>query len=146
MIRTSLITAIALAGTLPSLAEHSRGVCGKDPVVMVVNGVTRDRSRMTLYGEALKASGLHERGGSYYLNDPRALRVLEGDRTKNHVTLLIKFPSECAAIRFWKSPVYQQKIMPLRRDAGDFTIELYRLLEVQGAIPILLRPVTARVA
>ena len=146
MIRTSLITAIALAGTLPSLAEHSRGVCGKDPVVMVVNGVTRDRSRMALYGEALKASGLHERGGSYYLNDPRALRVLEGNRTKNHVTLLIKFPSECAAIRFWNSPVYQQKIMPLRRDAGDFTIELYRLLEVQGAIPILLRPVTARVA
>ena len=146
MIRTSLITAIALAGTLPSLAEHSRGVCGKDPVVMVVNGVTRDRSRMTLYGEALKASGLHERGGSYYLNDPRALRVLEGDRTKNHVTLPIKFPSECAAIRFRNSPVYQQKIMPLRRDAGDFTIELYRLLEVQGAIPILLRPVTARVA
>ena len=146
MIRTSLITAIALAGTPPSLAEHSRGVCGKDPVVMVVNGVTRDRSRMTLYGEALKASGLHERGGSYYLNDPRALRVLEADRTKNHVTLPIKFPSECAAIRFWNSPVYQQKIMPLRRDAGDFTIELYRLLEVQGAIPILLRPVTARVA
>ena len=128
MIRTSLITAIAFAGTLPSLAEDTRGICGKDPVVMVMDGVTRDRSRMTLYCDALKPSGLHEQGGSYYLNDPRALRVLEGDRTKDPVTLLIKFPSACAAIRFRKSPVYQQKIMPLRRDAGDFTIELYRLL------------------
>lgn len=128
MIRTSLITAIAFAGTLPSLAEDTRGVCGKDPVVMVMDGVTRDRSRMTLYCDALKASGLDEQGGSYYLNDPRALRVLEGDRTKDPVTLLIKFPSACAAIRFRKSPVYQQKIMPLRRDAGDFTIELYRPL------------------
>lgn len=42
MIRTSLITAIAFAGTLPSLAEDTRGVCGKDPVVTVVDGVTRD--------------------------------------------------------------------------------------------------------
>ncbi len=84
--------------------------------------------QMAVYGQALKASGLHQHAGSYYLNDPRPLRILEGNRSQNHVTLLINFPSECAALEFWNSPVYNQKIRPLRKNAGDYTIELYRLL------------------
>ena len=129
MNRITLIALLALGSiALPSMASENSGVCSQDPVVMVVDGVTNDREQMAIYGEALKASGLHKYAGSYYLNDPRPIRILEGNRDQNHVTLLINFPSECAAIDFWESPVYRQKIKPLRKNAGDYTIELYRLL------------------
>ena len=113
----------------PVHAAENTDVCSQKPVVMVVDGVTDDRKQMAVYGQALKASGLHQNAGSYYLNDPRPLRILEGNRNQNHVTLLIKFPSECAALEFWKLPIYNQKIRPLRKGAGDYTVELYRLLE-----------------
>ena len=129
MNRITLIALLALGSiALPSMASENSGVCSQDPVVMVVDGVTNDREQMAIYGEALKASGLHKHAGSYYLNDPRPIRILEGNRDQNHVTLLINFPSECAAVDFWESPVYRQKIKPLRKNAGDYTIELYRLL------------------
>ena len=129
MNRITLIAVLALGSiALPSMASENSGVCSQDPVVMVVDGVTNDREQMAIYGEALKASGLHKHAGSYYLNDPRPIRILEGNRDQNHVTLLINFPSECAAVDFWESPVYRQKIKPLRKNAGDYTIELYRLL------------------
>ena len=129
MNRITLIAVLALGSiALPSMASENSGACSQDPVVMVVDGVTNDREQMAIYGEALKASGLHKHAGSYYLNDPRPIRILEGNRDQNHVTLLINFPSECAAVDFWESPVYRQKIKPLRKNAGDYTIELYRLL------------------
>ncbi|WP_413429157.1 DUF1330 domain-containing protein [Synechococcus sp. Cu2B8-bc1011] len=129
MIRTTLTAALALGPIgVPAMASENSGVCSQDPVVMVVDGVTNDREQMAIYGQALKESGLHQHAGSYYLNDPRPLRILEGNRDQNHVTLLINFPSECAAIDFWSSPIYRQKIKPLRNNAGDYTIELYRLL------------------
>ncbi len=129
MNRITLIAVLALGSiALPSMASENSGVCSQDPVVMVVDGVTNDREQMAIYGQALKASGLHKHAGSYYLNDPRPIRILVGNRDQNHVTLLINFPSECAAIDFWESPVYRQKIKPLRKNAGDYTIELYRLL------------------
>ena len=130
MIRTTLTAAaLALASlAAPALASENSGVCSQNPVVMVINGVTNDRQQMAIYGQALKESGLHQHAGSYYLNDPRPLRILEGKRDQNHVTLLVNFPSECSAIDFWNSPIYRQIIKPLRKNAGDYTIELYRLL------------------
>ena len=130
MIRRTLPAALVAIGALtaPALASENSGVCSQNPVVMVIDGVTNDRQQMAIYGQALKESGLHQHAGSYYLNDPRPLRILEGNRDQNHVTLLINFPSECAAIDFWSSPIYRQKIKPLRNNAGDYTIELYRLL------------------
>ena len=130
MIRTTLTAATLALGSLalPAMASDNSGVCSQNPVVMVIDGVTNDRQQMTIYGQVLKESGLHQYAGSYYLNDPRPLRILEGNRDQNHVTLLINFPSECAAIEFWNSPIYRQKIKPLRKNAGDYTIELYRLL------------------
>ena len=130
MIRTTLTATTLALGSLavPAMASENSGVCSQNPVVMVVDGVTNDRQQMTIYGQALKESGLHQHAGSYYLNDPRPFRILEGYRDQNHVTLLINFPSECAAIDFWNSPVNRQKIKPLRKNAGDYTIELYRLL------------------
>lgn len=130
MIRTTLTAAALAIGSLatPVIASDNTTSCSQKPVVMVVDGVTNDRQQMAIYGQALKESGLHQNAGSYYLNDPRPLRILEGNRDQNHVTLLINFPSECAAIEFWNSPIYRQKIKPLRKNAGDYTIELYRLL------------------
>ena len=130
MIRTTIIAACVVATSLPTsgLTAEKSDLCSQKPVVMVVDGVTSDPQQMAIYGQALKESGLHQRAGSYYLNDPRPLRILEGNRSQNHVTLLINFPSECAALEFWNSPVYNQKIRPLRENAGDYTIELYRLL------------------
>jgi len=124
-------TAAALAiGSLvaPVTAADASRSCSQEPVVMVIDGVTNDRQQMAIYSQALKESGLHQNAGSFYLNDPHPLRILEGRRDQNHVTLLIKFPSECAATTFWNSPVYQQDIKPLREKAGDYTIELYPLL------------------
>ncbi len=130
MIRTTLITAALLTTSTPNSALTSENPepCLQKPVVMVVDGVTNDRQQMAIYGQALKESGLHQHAGSYYMNDPRPIRILEGNRDQNHVTLLINFPSECAALDFWNSPIYKQKILPLRKNAGDYTIELYRLL------------------
>ena len=130
MLNKTIIAACLVSTSLSTsgLTAENPDLCGQKPVVMVVDGVTNDRKQMAVYGQALKESGLHQNAGSYYLNDPRPLRILEGDRNHNHVTLLIKFPSECAAIDFWKSPTYNQKIKPLRKKAGDYTIELYRLL------------------
>ena len=130
MIRTTIIAACLVATSVPTsgLTAENPGLCSQKPVVMVVDGVTNDPQQMAVYGQALKASGLHQHAGSYYLNDPRPLRILEGNRSQNHVTLLINFPSECTALEFWNSPVYNQKIRPLRKNAGDYTIELYRLL------------------
>ena len=90
MIRTTLTAALALGPIgVPAMASENSGVCSQDPVVMVVDGVTNDREQMAIYGQALKESGLHQHAGSYYLNDPRPLRILEGNRDQNHVTLLI---------------------------------------------------------
>ncbi len=76
---------------------------------MVVDGVTTNPQQIAIYGQALKESGLHLCAGSYYLNDPRPLRILEGNRDQNHVTLLINFLSECAAINFWNCPFISRK-------------------------------------
>ena len=123
---TAAIAIIALAAS--ATKAESIETCSQKPVVMVVDGVTNDHKQMAVYGQALMESGLHQRAGSFYMNDPRPIQILEGNRDQDHVTLLIKFPSECAAIDFWNSPIYRKKIKPLRKNAGNYTIELYRLL------------------
>lgn len=130
IISTTLVTAALITSSLTTkaLKAENRDLCSNKPVVMVVDGVTNNAQQMAIYGQALRESGLHKNKGSYYLNNPRSLRILEGDRKQNHVTLLINFPSECAALNFWNSPIYQQKIRPLREGAGEYTIELYQLL------------------
>ena len=102
------------------------GHCSDQAVIMVINGVTHDHTRMQLYAKALAKSGLHQQAGSSYLNHPKRIRTLEGKMDNNHVTLLIDFPTECAALDFWNSPTYQHDIKPLRQGAGNYTIELYK--------------------
>jgi hypothetical protein len=52
---------------------------------------------------------------------------LEGDPDVNDVALMVRFPSECAAVSFWYDDFYQSEIKPLRLNpsAGDYVVTLY---------------------
>lgn len=116
--------------TMPSRA-NSTMACGTEvPVFMVISGTTLDRERMAAYTKALTDSGLYLENGGTYLNDPRPLAIFQGTLAKDQVTLIVRFPSECAARRFWQSPIYQNQIKPMRENpsAGDYTVVLYNSL------------------
>ena len=97
-------------------------------VYMVISGQTRDRQRMAEYSTALLASGLYPRVGGHYINQPRPFSVLEGSPPTDHVTLVVRFPSERALREFWFSTTYQEQILPLRLNppAADFVVAAHR--------------------
>jgi uncharacterized protein (DUF1330 family) len=94
---------------------------------MVIAGITRDRARMAEYSRALADSGLYPSLGGYYVNTPRPIEVFEGSPDADFVMLIVRFPSLDHARRFWRSPVYQNNIRPLRLapSAGDYTVTVY---------------------
>ena len=91
------------------------------PVIMLVAGHTLDAGCMRDYAIALQQSDLYPNARSYYLNIPRPVRVLAGEPDANAVALMVRFPSECAALNFWHDDFYQSEIKPLRLNpsAGD---------------------------
>ena len=97
------------------------------PVIMLVAGRTLDASRMRDYAIALQRSDLYPNARGYYLNNPRPVRILEGEPDTNDVALMVRFPSECAAVSFWYDDFYQNEIKPLRLNpsAGDYVVTLY---------------------
>tara|TARA_B100000683_G_scaffold17780_1_gene17567 strand:+ start:525 stop:950 length:426 start_codon:yes stop_codon:yes gene_type:complete len=97
------------------------------PVIMLVAGRTLDASRMRDYAIALQRSDLYPNARGYYLNNPRPVRILEGEPDANDVALMVRFPSECAAVSFWYDDFYQNEIKPLRLNpsAGDYVVTLY---------------------
>jgi len=139
-IRAARLSSLLAALTLPAcghVAPVSSQVASVDPkcesklpVFMVISGTTLDRDRMAAYSKALTDSGLYVRTGGSYLNNPRPLAVFEGTLPSDHVTLIVRFPSECAARAFWYSPMYQERIKPLRENpsAGDYSVVLYKSL------------------
>ena len=127
MVRSLMLASLlCTCPPLPVVAAETSYNCSADPVVMVIDGVTLDSDQIATYTSALVQSGLPQNAGARYITDPQPLRTLEGVRKDNHVTVLVDFPSECAALAFWNSPAYQKEILPLRKTAGDYTIELYR--------------------
>lgn len=129
-----LLAALALpaCGHVAPLASRVAAIdqqCpSKLPVVMVISGTTLDRERMAAYSKALMDSGLYPRTGGSYVNTPRPIAVFQGTVPNDHVTLIVRFPSECAARAFWYSSEYQERIRPLRENpsAGDYSVVLYR--------------------
>ena len=118
------------------MVAAGKGEClERQPVIMVIAGETLDRERMAAYSKALADSGLYARVGGRYLNEPRPIEVLEGDPSDDHVILAVHFPSECAALKFWHSDIYQTEIKPLREDppAGDYTVTLYKATAAAAA-------------
>ena len=97
------------------------------PVIMLVAGRTLDAGRMRDYAIALQQSDLYPNARGYYLNNPRPVRILEGEPDVNDVALMVRFPSECAAVTFWYDDFYQSEIKPLRLNpsAGDYVVTLY---------------------
>jgi len=97
------------------------------PVIMLVAGRTLDAGRMRDYAIALQQSDLYPNARGYYLNNPRPVRILEGEPDINDVALMVRFPSECAAVNFWYDDFYQSEIKPLRLNpsAGDYVVTLY---------------------
>lgn len=122
---------LAVFAAAPAAAQPAPpaapAVCDGKPVLMVIRGLIHDRERILKYGAAIRASGLYDRLGAYYINVPRAIATFEGAPPANDSVLIVRFPCLAHARAFWNSKLYQQTIVPLRRDpsAGDFTVTVY---------------------
>ena len=94
---------------------------------MVVAGLLKDRARLAAYAQAIRASGLYDTLGGYYMNSPRAVATFEGTPPPGASTLMVRFPCFAHARAFWYSTKYQREIVPLRLNpsAGDFTVTVY---------------------
>src|SRR5688572_24934697 len=122
------------AGAAPATASPPSGTapptpaaCDNKPVYMVVSGPTHDRARMMAYAKAIADSGLYQKLGGYYVNQPRAVATFEGAQPPNHSTLIVRFPCLANAQAFWYSKEYQERIKPLRLNpsAGDYSVSVY---------------------
>lgn len=102
---------------------------------MIIAGTTLDVARMGRYAAALEASGLYPSVGGRYVNEARPIEVFEGAPHEDHVSLIVRFPTQAAAREFWYSETYQREILPLRVDplAGDYTVTVYRSAEARAA-------------
>ena len=129
--KTALWLCCVAPGVNQSLAADSTEIdmtCDSEkPVIMLVAGRTLDAERMRDYAIALGSSDLYPNARGYYLNIPRPVRVLEGEPDADDVALMVRFPSECAAVNFWYDDFYQTEIKPMRLNpsAGDYVVTLY---------------------
>jgi catechol 2,3-dioxygenase-like lactoylglutathione lyase family enzyme/uncharacterized protein (DUF1330 family) len=117
-------------------------VCDNKPVIMLVSGRIKDRERLAAYADAIRASGLYERLGGYYLNNPRKVATFEGSEPDNASTLMVRFPCYAHARAFWYSEKYQKEIVPLRinPNAGDFVVTVYAENPVPPYVADRVRP------
>lgn len=106
--------------------------CDNRPVVMMVEGRTRDAKRLGVYAAAIRASGLYQKLGGYYLVNPRAVAVFEGVSPPERSIIAVRFPCFAHARAFWNSKEYREKIVPLRSNpsAGDFVVTVHMALPV----------------
>ena len=97
--------------------DTSETKCIEDGLVlMVVSGKTLEVDRMQIYGKAIKDAGPHPEALGYYLNDPRPCHALEGNLKTNLAKLIIRFPPDCAATRFWHTKAFQDYTKPLGKN------------------------------
>lgn len=117
-------------------------VCDSKPVIMLVSGLIHDRTRILRYGEAIRASGLYEKLGGYYIASPRSIATFEGSPAPNQSVLMVRFPCYAHARRFWYSEIYQKQLVPLRQNpsAGDFTVTIYPEISPPPAVAAQLNP------
>jgi uncharacterized protein (DUF1330 family) len=123
--------ALAAAASVPSPVAAQTPPdpvkCDNRPVVMVVDGRIKDAKRLGAYAAAIRASGLYQKLGGYYVANPRAVTVFEGAPPPERSILMVRFPCLAHARAFWNSREYREKIMPLRLNpsAGDFTVTVH---------------------
>lgn len=123
---TALLGGALLASTAAGAAP-AHETCDNKPVIMHVAGILHDRDRIIAYGAAIRASGLYEKLGGYYVNNPRSVAVFEGTPAPASSILMVRFPCLAHARAFWYSKTYQKTLKPLRQNpsAGDFTVTVY---------------------
>jgi len=117
-------------------------VCDNKPVIMLVSGRLKDAKRLAAYASAIRASGLYDRLGGYYMNNPRKVATFEGTEPTDASTLMVRFPCYAHARAFWYSQTYQNDIVPLRNNpsAGDFVVTVYPELAVPAYVAGRVRP------
>lgn len=126
-----MIELLALAAAVPSPVSAQMPPdpvkCDNRPVMMVVDGRIKDAKRLGVYAAAIRASGLYQKLGGYYIANPRALATFEGAPPPDRSILLVRFPCLAHARSFWNSREYREKILPLRLNpaAGDFIVTVH---------------------
>lgn len=135
-------TAVPPSPTVSAPAMLDAARCDHKPVIMVVSGISIDRERMIAYGKAIAESGLYAKLGGYYLNNPRPAAVFEGEMPKGYTTLMVRFPCLAHARAFWQSKLYQETIIPMRRnpDAGQFLVTVYAEAELPAYMKGKVKP------
>ena len=110
-----------------ALSPPDRERCDNRPVVMIVEGHIRDEKRLADYAQGIRASGLYQQLGGYYLISPRPVAVFEGRPPPDRSMLAVRFPCLAHARAFWNSRTYREKLVPLRSNpsAGDFTVTVH---------------------
>ena len=78
------------------------------------------RSRITCYPSKTPAQSVAVGAGADVTPE-----MLEGEWPNNLFNYIIRWPCAKAAKDFWYSDGYQNKALPIRKDAGDFTIALF---------------------
>jgi len=133
MKKLTLLAALMLTAQ-PALAQDDGERAGSppqstcdQPVVLVVTGLTLDRERMGNYARAIAESKIYETLGGYYLNSPQTLAVFEGTQDTRATTITVRFPCFENAKAFWYSKIYQETIIPMRRNpnAGEYSVRVY---------------------
>jgi uncharacterized protein (DUF1330 family) len=129
-----LLPLLLLAAAPPPIAAPTTAqpaanpvTCDNRPVVMVVEGTIRDAKRLSAYAAAIRASGLYQKLGGYYLVNPRPIAVFEGNAPPERSVIAVRFPCLAHARAFWNSRQYQETIVPLRSNpsAGDFIVTVH---------------------
>lgn len=107
----------------PPLPERPAD-CDKPAYLVVVSTIT-DPAKARAYLEALRASGLYPAVGGFHMTAGKPTELLEGRMLGESPIVIAKFPCVEAARRFWHSELYQKKIKPLRKGAGNFEVAIF---------------------
>jgi uncharacterized protein (DUF1330 family) len=128
----ALFALAAVAAPAAPMAAPDPVKCDNRPVVMMVEGMTKDAKRLDVYAAAIRASGLYQKLGGYYLVNPRPVAVFEGVSPPERSVIAVRFPCFAHARAFWNSKEYREKIVPLRSNpaAGDFVVTVHMALPV----------------
>jgi len=97
-----------------------------DPVFLVVQIDKLDRSKTKAYGEALRSSQIVRRHGGEYITLGPPVLMLEGQWPADRGFVVERYPCLDAVKAFWYSDEYQQKLIPLRKDSGDYTVGVFK--------------------
>jgi len=99
------------------------------PAIMIVEGDNQKPEQFEYYAETLRASGLYEKLGAYYVTVGDPNEVFEGEWIEQKFMVVVRFPCLQRAQQFWHSDTYKA-IKPLREGAGDVRSLVFEEYEI----------------